>query len=34
MYKTEHALIYLLLKVVNNGINVSLPAYDEITIKA
>jgi len=36
MYKTDHAFTYLLLKesVVNNVINVSLFAYDEITLKA
>ena len=35
MYKTGHAFTYLLLKesVVNNVINVSLFAYDEITLK-
>jgi len=36
MYKTGHAFTYLSLKqsVVNNVINVSLFAYDEITLKA
>jgi len=36
MYKTDHAFTYLLLKesVVINVINVSLFAYDEITLKA
>jgi len=35
MYKTWHAFTYLLLKesVANNVINVSLFAYDEITLK-
>jgi len=35
MYKTAHAFNYLLLKesVANNVINVSLFAYDEITLK-
>jgi len=35
MYKTGHAFNYLLLKesVANNIINVSLFAYDEITIE-
>jgi len=35
MYKTGHAFTYLLLKESdNNVINVSLFAYDEITLKA
>ena len=35
MYKTEHAFSYLLLKesVGNDVINVSLFAYDKITLK-
>ena len=35
MYKTGHAFNYLLLKesVANDVINVSLFAYDEITLK-
>ena len=35
MYKTGHAFTYLLLKesAANNVINVSLFAYDEITLK-
>jgi len=35
MYETEHAFTYVLLKerVANNVINVSLFAYDKITLK-
>jgi len=35
MYKTRHAFTYLVLKesVANDVINVSLFAYDEITLK-
>jgi len=35
MYKTEHSLTYILLKesVANDVINVSLFAYDKITLK-
>jgi len=35
MYKTEHSFTYILLKesVANDVINVSLFAYDKITLK-
>jgi len=35
MYKTEHAFTYLLLKesVASDVVNVSLFAYDKITLK-
>jgi len=35
MYKTEHAFTYVLFQesVANNVINVSLFAYDKITLK-